>query len=97
MEVNPLSLTSPLTAEVLVKTGASADLAQTVAAVRAVNKSGMFGEDRQLSFARDPDTQQPVIRIVSRKTGEVLDQIPAEQVLRIMADLRHQGKGGTRE
>ena len=58
-----------------------------VVAVRALNKSEMLGSDRQLQFARDSQTQKMVIRIMDRKTGEVLDQIPPEEVLRILANL----------
>jgi uncharacterized FlaG/YvyC family protein len=64
------------------------------AAVRALNRSDLLGEDRELLFARDSETQQFVIRIVSRTSGDVLTQIPQETVLRILADLQIRGKGG---
>ena len=58
-----------------------------VAAVRALNKSEMLGSDRQLQFTRDSETQKMVIRVMDKKTGDVLDQIPPEDVLRILANL----------
>jgi uncharacterized FlaG/YvyC family protein len=77
------------------KPGDQAAMTRTVvAAVRALNKSQLLGDEREMSFARDQDTQKMVIRIVARGTGEVLDQIPAEQMLRILEDLRLQGKDG---
>ena len=57
-----------------------------VAAVRALNKSELLGSGRELQFARDSQTQKMVIRIVDSRSGYVLDQIPPEQVLRIMAN-----------
>jgi len=97
MEINPLSLSRPLAPmDAVVKPSGSAELTlATVAAVRALNRSELFREDRQLLFARDAETQKPVVRIVSRRTGEVLDQIPPESVLKIMADLRKQGRDGS--
>ena len=57
-----------------------------VAAVRALNRSELLGSDRELQFARDSQTQKMVIQIVESQSGDVLDQIPPEQVLRIMAN-----------
>jgi flagellar protein FlaG len=58
-----------------------------VAAVRALNKSELLGSDRELQFARDSHTQKMVVRIVDSRSGDVLDQIPSEEVLRILANL----------
>jgi uncharacterized FlaG/YvyC family protein len=57
-----------------------------VAAVRALNKSELLGSDRQLQFTRDSQTQKMVIQIVDSRSGEVLNQIPPKQILRIMAN-----------
>ena len=57
-----------------------------VAAVRALNKSELLGSGRELQFARDSQTQKMVIQIVDSQSGDVLDQIPPEQILRIMAN-----------
>jgi uncharacterized FlaG/YvyC family protein len=46
----------------------------------------LLGSDRELQFARDSQTQKMVIQIVDSQSGDVLDQIPREQVLRIMAN-----------
>jgi uncharacterized FlaG/YvyC family protein len=63
-----------------------------VAAIRALNKSEMLGSDRELQFARDSQTQKMVIRIVDRQSGDVLDQIPPEKVLQIMASFGQPAK-----
>ncbi len=59
---------------------------QLIQAVHAINAGELFGQDSELTFAFDRRTQRPVMRLVSRKTKEVIRQIPAEQVLR-MAEL----------
>ena len=69
------------------KSREDADVNQAVvAAVRALNRSELLGSDRELQFARDSQTQKMVIQIVDSQSGDVLDQIPPEQVLRIMAN-----------
>jgi uncharacterized FlaG/YvyC family protein len=60
---------------------------QVVSAVRALNDSQALGQDRQLVYRRDQKTGSMMIQIVNRGTGDVLDQIPAEVMLRMRADL----------
>jgi uncharacterized FlaG/YvyC family protein len=48
----------------------------------------MFGEDNGLVFQRDPQTQRMVIKIVNRKTQDVISQIPPEYVLRLAESLK---------
>lgn len=64
-----------------------ANFKQLVTAIRALNKSELYGQDRQLQFARDPGTRMMVIRVVRPNTGEVIEQIPSEQVLRAFESL----------
>jgi uncharacterized FlaG/YvyC family protein len=47
----------------------------------------LLGSDRELQFTRDSQTQKMVIQIVDRQSGDVLDQIPPEQILLMMANL----------
>jgi uncharacterized FlaG/YvyC family protein len=66
----------------------AAENREIVRAVKALNGTEMFGQDNQLMFRRDPETQRMVIRVVNRKTEEVISQIPAEYVLRLARDLK---------
>jgi uncharacterized FlaG/YvyC family protein len=61
---------------------------QVIQAVRALNKSEMFGEENGLEFERDPGTKRMVIKVVNRKTNDVVSQIPAEYILRLAEDLK---------
>jgi uncharacterized FlaG/YvyC family protein len=65
---------------------------QIITAIRGINKSEMLGQNRALAFVRDPDTQRPVIQVVDRETGEVIDQIPTEVVLQMNAELDKENK-----
>jgi uncharacterized FlaG/YvyC family protein len=64
---------------------------QVVQAVKAVNGAEMFGEENELRFARDPTTNKMVIRVVNRKTSEVVSQVPEEYVLRLAEDIKQSG------
>ena len=62
-----------------------ADQRALIQAVKSVNTAQLFGADKELTFVKDRVTQRPVVRIVSKDTGEVVAQIPAENVL-LMAE-----------
>lgn len=52
-----------------------------IQAVHAVNAAELFGKDSNLTFALDRATRRAVIRLVNRKTGKEIRQIPAEELL----------------
>lgn len=56
---------------------------EVIQAVKALNSSEMFGQDNQLTFQKDQQTQRMVVRVVNRKTNEVISQVPPEYVLRL--------------
>ena len=97
MEVNPLSgmhLAAPV--DPTPKTQQEAATRQIVSAVQALNKSELFGENRQLQFTRDSESHRVIIKITNPKTGEVIDQIPPETVLQMHSDLpTSQSKGAS--
>jgi len=59
-----------------------------VQAVKALNGTEMFGQDNQLQFQKDQRTGRMVVRVVNRKTNEVISQIPPEYVLRLAQDIK---------
>jgi uncharacterized FlaG/YvyC family protein len=63
-----------------------------VQAVRALNAAESFGNENELTFLLDRTTRLPVIRVVNRKTKEVIDQIPQQYVLQLAADLRERSE-----
>ena len=60
---------------------------ELIQAVRALNGAEVFGQSQELQFSLDRDTRRPILKIVDRKTGEVVSQIPAESVLRLARKL----------
>ena len=62
---------------------ATADQRALIQAVKAVNSTGLFGQDNELSYVLDRNTRRVAVRVVNRNTREVVRQIPAEQVLRV--------------
>jgi flagellar protein FlaG len=54
-----------------------------IEAVAMVNKSGLLGQDSELTFQMDRGTGRTVIRVVNRQTKEVVQQIPPEYVLNV--------------
>jgi uncharacterized FlaG/YvyC family protein len=67
----------------------SAEVREIVRAVKALNGTEMFGPENELRFQKDPQTQRMVMRVVNRKTSEVVSQVPEEYVLRLAEDLKH--------
>ena len=82
----PISAPAPVTPEQLAE---NRDLVQ---AVKALNAAASFGENHELTFLLDRNSRLPVIRIVNKKTNELVDQIPPEYVLRLAEELRQSEK-----
>ena len=61
-------------------------LAQLVAAIRELNGIGLLGRGRELKLRRGVG-RRPVVDVLDQETGEALDEIPPEEVLRMMAEL----------
>ena len=94
MDVNALSrITQALpAAATAIPPDKAAENRQVVQVVKAVNQSEMFGEDNDLVFQKDPDTQRMVVKVINRKTKDVISQIPPEYVLRLAENLKQKSK-----
>jgi flagellar protein FlaG len=57
--------------------------AGVIEAVAKVNKSGLLGQDREMTYQMDRETGRMVIRVVNRQTRELVQQIPPEYVLSV--------------
>jgi flagellar protein FlaG len=64
---------------------------QVVQAVKALNKSEMFGSENGLEFEKDPATKRLVVKVVNKNTGDVVSQVPPEYVLALAEDLKQTG------
>jgi uncharacterized FlaG/YvyC family protein len=54
-----------------------------IQAVRTVNAAELFGLENEVTFRVDRAAGIAVVRIVNRKTGALVEQIPNEQVLKL--------------
>jgi uncharacterized FlaG/YvyC family protein len=52
-------------------------------AVKTVNAAELFGQENELTFIIDRAANIAVVRIVNKKTGELVQQIPNQQVLKM--------------
>jgi uncharacterized FlaG/YvyC family protein len=62
-----------------------------VQAVKALNAASSFGDNNELSFLLDRNTKLPVIRVINKDTKEVVEQIPAQYILELAAELGQSG------
>ena len=69
----------------------TADRREVVQAIKAVNGAEMFGADNELSFQKDLETNRFVVRVIDRKTHEVISQVPEEYLLRLAEDIKRTG------
>jgi uncharacterized FlaG/YvyC family protein len=87
------SLSSHLTtAAQLAPPKSTEDQKALVQAVKTVNAAQMFGQENELTFRIDRAAGIAVVRIVNRETGELVQEIPNEQVL-ALADESNEGDG----
>jgi uncharacterized FlaG/YvyC family protein len=63
----------------------SQDQKALLQAVKTVNSAQLFGQENELTFRIDRAANIAVVRVINRKTGALVQQIPSEQVLK-MAD-----------
>jgi flagellar protein FlaG len=65
------------------------DNAELVAKVEDLNQL----VDRNLEFSVDDETGQQVIRVIDSDTGEVVRQIPPDQILHIISQIQKTSEG----
>ena len=76
------------------------DRRQIIAAVRSVNRAELLGDNRELAFRMDRESQRPVVQVLDRETKEVILQVPPAYLLRALEDLnldRNHDEPGTLE
>ena len=76
----------PHAPEPVTQVDAAAEARELVKAVKALNGAEMFGPENELRFQRDLPARRMVVRLVNRKTREVVTQVPPEYVLRLAED-----------
>jgi len=54
---------------------------QLVQAVHAINAAELYGEESELTFVLERRTRRATVRLVHRRTRQMIREIPADQVL----------------
>ncbi len=80
MEIGPLNLIASLQAQPY-------DAGQLVAATRALNQAELLGQGRTLRLRRGATGRGLRVQVVDNDSGEIIDEIPPEAVLRMMNEL----------
>ena len=65
-----------------------AERRELVQAVKQLEKAQIVGDGNELRLAMDRETKRPVVRIVNRETGELIQQFPTEEVIRLAQRLK---------
>jgi hypothetical protein len=88
MDIGPLSRAS-MSVPVAVDTWqeSPALMSQLVVAIRGLNRPEFLEQGREYKLRRRAAGRRPVVDLVDRGTGDVLDEFPPEEVLRMMAEL----------
>ena len=88
MNIASINNTAPLGPADLSSTRAISEQQRTlIRAVAAVNASGTFGQDNELTYSVDRNAHLVVVKLVNKNTGNVVQQIPAEYLLRMAEEL----------
>lgn len=61
---------------------------QLIKAADAINVSQALGASNELVFVFDRNTHRPIMRVVDRKTNDVVMQLPPEYVLQLAAEVQ---------
>ncbi len=85
MDVAPISQTGQVPSVVPDTTSPNwlAANRELIRTVKSIDASSLFGDGSELTFARDRETNRPVVRVLDRKTQKVLWQAPPEYLLRM--------------
>jgi uncharacterized FlaG/YvyC family protein len=59
----------------------------TIRAVNAINTSAALGSDNELTYSVDRAAHVVVVKLIDKQTGSVVQQIPAEYVLKMAEEL----------
>jgi len=84
----------PLNRVVMNLPGQSYDAGQLVAATRALNQAELLGEGRWLKLRRGPGGKGLRVQVIDRNSDDVVDELPPEEVLRMMAELEKRREEG---
>lgn len=91
MEVTPLNSIDAAGSRTSHQPDASETLRNAYATVRSLNARNI--SDREFAIVRDPQSQKFVIYVIDRTTGDVVDQFPPEDILKMLSQFGSSASG----
>jgi uncharacterized FlaG/YvyC family protein len=89
MDISSVNRNSALPAAApIIPAERAAENREVIQAVKAVNNAGLFGGQNEVSFQVDPRTRRMLVRVINRKTKEVVDEYPPEYILSLYESLK---------
>jgi uncharacterized FlaG/YvyC family protein len=90
MEISPINRTpdSQHAPVPVIPVDRTAQNREVVQAIKALNGTEMFGPENELRYQQDPETRRLVVKVVNRKTHDLVSQVPPEYILRLSEDLK---------
>ena len=91
MEIGPLSR-MPIGLPVVAETAPENQelTRELIIAIRGLNQTEFLAEGRELKLRRAGAGKRPTVDVRDRETGDVIDELPPEEILRMMAELKNQ-------
>ena len=85
--INNLTAAASVSAESPPAHPLTEDQRTLIHAVKAVNAAGILGEENELTFVVERGSPRAVARIVNKATRQLVQQIPAEYVVRMAEEI----------
>jgi uncharacterized FlaG/YvyC family protein len=87
--VNRVDMSAPVTSLTTSQDWTANDR-QVVAGIQWLKQAEWLGQDREFTYRHDHKTGRFVIQIVDTKTGDVVDQIPSENIVKLVSEMQAQ-------
>lgn len=94
MDITAVQGPGPAPAPTPVDAERAAETRTIVTAIKAINASELSGSNNEITFVIEPSTKRPVLRLVNKKTRDVIRQIPPEYMLRMAEEIAKREKRG---
>lgn len=89
MDIDVASRNSALpAADPVIPPGRGAQNREVIQAIRAVNEAELYGGENELEYRMDQATRKMVVRVVDRKSKEVIEEYSPEYILRAAETLK---------
>jgi uncharacterized FlaG/YvyC family protein len=81
--IGPAAADSAVSSPHAISAEQAAEQRELIKAVKAVNAAELFGQNSELTFVFDRQTQRALVRVVDKQTHRLVMQIPPEYVIRL--------------